>query len=87
MWSVYWEDRAKKQISKLDKKAQKQIHAYIQKRIEQADNPRLFGDALTGNLSGLWRYRVGNYRIICEIEDEKLTILVIKIGHRKDIYH
>lgn len=58
----------------------------IETRIATNEDPRRFGKALKGNLRGLWRYRVGNFRIICRIEDEVLSVLVITIGHRRDIY-
>ncbi len=61
--------------------------SYIENKIAKSDNPRRFGKSLTGNLKGLWRYRVGDYRIICQIDDAGLIILVIEVGHRRKMYH
>lgn len=65
---------------------QKRIVSFLQDRIQAAENPRTSGKALQGNLSGLWRYRVGDYRLLCRVEDEELVVLVIEIGHRREIY-
>lgn len=76
---------AKKSLKKLDIQIQKQVKKLIVD-IEQLDNPRSKGKPLTGNLKNLWRYRSGDYRIVCKIEDDKLLVLVLYLGHRKDIY-
>ncbi|HPM06148.1 MAG TPA: type II toxin-antitoxin system RelE/ParE family toxin [Treponemataceae bacterium] len=78
-------DIARKQLKKMDKGIAKKIIAYLSE-IEKLENPRSRGKELASNLSGLWRYRVENYRIICTIEDDKVIITVVKIGHRKNIY-
>lgn len=75
---------AKKTFSKLDKSVQRRIKNYLDD-IVQLENPRSRGKALVGNLVNLWRYRVGDYRIICDIQDEKILITILRIGHRKDI--
>jgi len=75
-----------KDIRKLDQRIQKKIKDYLEKKISILDDPRILGKSLQGNLSGLWRYRVGDYRIICEIRDEELIVLVVAIGHRSKIY-
>lgn len=85
-WKISIDSRAKKELKKLDKFAQKKIINYLKTKIETSENPRLFGKALQGNKKGLWRYRVSDYRLICQILDNELLILVIKIGHRKNIY-
>ena len=85
-WTVKLSDEAKRKLSKLDKPIQKRIATFLQTRIQNADNPRNTGKALQGKLSGLWRYRVGDYRILCRIEDNALIVLVIEIGHRKEVY-
>lgn len=85
-WTVKLSDDAKRDLEKLDKPIQKRIVSFLQERIKPADNPRTSGKALQGNLSGLWRYRVGDYRLLCRIENDELLILVIEIGHRKDVY-
>ncbi|WP_020484508.1 type II toxin-antitoxin system RelE family toxin [Methylomonas sp. MK1] len=85
-WTIELSDDAKRDLQKLDKPVQKRIVAFLQDRIKPADNPRTSGKALQGNLSGLWRYRVGDYRLLCRIEDDALVILVIEIGHRREVY-
>jgi len=83
-WKIEWDEYAEKQFNKLDRQIGKRIINYLDKNV--INNPRLFGKALTGDLAGLWRYRVEDFRIICHIKDEKLTVLVLSVGHRKEIY-
>ncbi|QPK65435.1 type II toxin-antitoxin system RelE/ParE family toxin [Methylomonas sp. LL1] len=85
-WTVKLSDDAKRDLQKLDKPMQKRIVSFLQERLQSADNPRNTGKALQGNLSGLWRYRVGDYRLLCKIEDDELIVLVIEIGHRREVY-
>lgn len=85
-WNIEWDDRARKELRKLDSYIQKEILSYLRTRILGSNNPRVFGQNLTGNKAGLWRYRVGNYRIISRIEDDTLVVLVLSVGHRKEIY-
>jgi mRNA interferase RelE/StbE len=86
-WRIRLSDTAEKQLSKLDRKVAKRIYDFLRDRIAKLDDPRDLGEALKGsNLGEFWRYRVGDYRIITSIEDDVLTILVIAIGNRKDIY-
>lgn len=85
-WAVEFSKSAEKELRKLQKPDQKKIISYLKSRIQTAENPRQFGKGLLGSFSGLWRYRVSDFRIICQIEDEKLTILVIQIGNRKEVY-
>jgi mRNA interferase RelE/StbE len=85
-WRIEITRTATKQITKLDHKAQKSILDFLRERLALADNPRQWGQALQGEKRGLWRYRVGDYRLICDIQDEKITILVLQLGHRKDVY-
>ncbi len=88
MYRLELTDTAKKQLKKLSKKSKTDYNAVIEflKTINNIDNPRQNGKALQGNLRGLWRYRVGNFRIIVEIVDDKVCILVLEVGHRKEIY-
>ena len=79
-------DVVRKTLKKMDSTARKQILSYIVGVLAKIDNPRLLGKALSGNFGGFWRYRTGNFRIICKIEDDKLVVLVVKIAHRKDVY-
>lgn len=85
-WTVEVSDVAEKQIKKLDKPIQARILDYLDDRLEACKNPRHFGEPLKANKSGLWRYRVGDYRIMCEIKETKLIVLVLAIGHRKKVY-
>jgi len=75
-----------KELRKLDRQAQKAILAYLDQRIAGKEDPRRFGKGLRANLAGLWRYRVGDYRILCQIQDGLLLVLVISVGHRKNVY-
>lgn len=86
MYHVEFIKSVKKSFSKLDKYTQTMILNWIEKNLEGCNNPRLFGKPLSGDRKGQWRYRVGDYRIITLIQDNKLIILVIAIGHRRDIY-
>ncbi len=85
-YSVELSERFKKEFRKLDKYTQKMIRAWINKNLVGCENPRVHGKGLTANRRGQWRYRIGDYRLICEIEDDKLIILALSVGHRKDIY-
>lgn len=86
MWKIEWDSKALKEAKKLDRNARKKIVEYLEKRVLASQNPYQFGKPLKGNKAGIWRYRVGNYRILCQIEDRALIVLVIAVGHRKDIY-
>lgn len=83
-WKVEITKSAEKIINKLDKNIQKRISIFIKK--VASENPRLRGKVLKGNKKDLWRYRVGDYRIICRIKDEVITIVVLAVGHRREIY-
>lgn len=85
-YSVETTTRFDKEFSKLDRYTQKMLKNWIVKNLINCDNPRLTGKALKGNFAGMWRYRIGDYRLICIIEDDKLIITAISVGHRKEIY-
>lgn len=78
--------RFDKEFKKLDRYTQKMVKAWIEKNLIGCDDPRLHGKGLTTNRSGQWRYRIGDYRLICLIEDNRLVILALSIGHRSEIY-
>lgn len=78
--------RFDKELKKLDKYTQRMIVAWIDKNLEGCDNPKIHGKGLTANRIGQWRYRIGDYRLICVIEDEELVILALSVGHRKEVY-
>ena len=86
LWTVEFDERARKELRKLDKASQRRILRYLRERIATREDPRRFGKALRKELSGLWRYRVDDYRMICRIEDTKLVVLVLRVGDRKEIY-
>ncbi len=86
MWRIEWDSKALKEAKKLDRNARKKIVEYLEKRVLASQDPYQFGKPLKGNKAGIWRYRVGNYRILCQIEDRALIVLVIAVGHRRDIY-
>ncbi|MEG0919576.1 MAG: type II toxin-antitoxin system RelE/ParE family toxin [Anaerovoracaceae bacterium] len=85
-FKIKFTKRALQQLKKMDKHTASLITGWLRKNIEGCLNPRQHGKSLTANHSGQWRYRVGDYRIIAEIQDENIIILVVGIGHRKDIY-
>ena len=85
-WTVEFDDAAAKELRKLDRQAHSDILRYFRERIATDEDPRRFGKPLSGELTGLWRYRIRDYRIICNIEDDKLTVLVVRASHRKDVY-
>jgi mRNA interferase RelE/StbE len=86
IWSVEWDERARKELRRLDPPAQREILRYLRERIAGSNNPRRCGRALRSTKDGLWRYRIGTYRLICKIEDDRSTVLVLAAGHRKDVY-
>lgn len=86
-YKVEFSKRAKKQLEKLDKQIASLILGWVRKNLNGCSNPRAYGKSLVGDKSDLWRYRIGNYRLLCKIEDEKVTILVLEVGHRKNIYN
>ena len=86
-WRIELDDAAKKDLAKLDKPVAKRITTFIRERLAVLDDPRSIGDALKGSRLGeLWKYRVGDYRIIAAIDDGALKILVVKIGNRREVY-
>jgi mRNA interferase RelE/StbE len=85
-WKIEYTDQAKRSMSKLDRQSAKRILDYMSERIARHDNPRSLCKALSGELGTFWRYRVGDFRIICDIEDKVLRILVVRVGNRKEVY-
>ena len=86
VWTIDYSDTAKTQLRKLDKQTARRILDFMDERVIARDDPRIAGKALTGPLGGLWRYRVGDYRVICEINDGSLRILVVQLGNRREVY-
>jgi len=85
-WLIEFDDLAAKELRKLGKQAQSDILKYLRERIATSEDPRRFGKPLSGNLAGLWRYRIRDYRLVCNIEDDRLIVLVLRAAHRKDVY-
>lgn len=85
-WTVEVSAPARKQLDKLGFQEAARITRYLRDRIAPSDDPRQFGKALVGELSGYWRYRVGDYRIVCELIDHRLVVLLVDVGHRREIY-
>ena len=85
MWKLEFSKRADKQLSKMNPGVRRVIIAWLLKNIDGCRNPRAHGKGLSTNLSGKWRYRVGNYRILCDIKDQELVVIAIEIGHRSHI--
>ena len=86
MYTVRYSKRAIKEFNKLDRYTRQLVYSWIGKNLDGCENPRIHGKPLTANLSGLWRYRIGDYRLLCEINDNNLIILAMSVGHRKQIY-
>ena len=86
IYTVDYDKKARKQLRKMDLSVSSKIYDWIGKHLEGSENPRAYGKALKGTWEGYWRYRVGDYRIIADIQDDKIIILVTEVGHRKEIY-
>ena len=85
-WNLELSPRAQQQLDKLDKAAARRIAKFLYERVGRLNDPRQIGEPLQGTLIGLWRYRVGDYRIICTLEHDRLVVLVLRIGHRREVY-
>ena len=85
-YKLKFEKNALKSLTKIDSNQRIILMAWIQKNLDQCENPRSHGKALSGKLNNYWSYRVGDYRIVVEIIDHKLIIIIISVGHRRDIY-
>lgn len=87
VWQIEVSDAAKKQLSKMGRVEAKRITVFLRTRIAGLDDPRLLGEALQGTrFTGLWRYRFGDYRILADIRDEVVTVIVVGVGHRGEVY-
>jgi mRNA interferase RelE/StbE len=85
-WAIEYAETAKKQLRKLDRAAARRIVDFMDERVASSDDPRGMGKALKGPLGDLWRYSVGEYRVLCDIQDKVLTVLVLRIGNRREVY-
>lgn len=85
-WNIEISRTAERQIKKLDHQVQSAIVHFLRNRLQPLENPRQLGRPLRGDKGELWRYRVGDYRLICDIQDKKLVVLLLQVGHRKEVY-
>ena len=86
-YNVVFTDKAKKQLKKIDKHIASLIIGWLEKNIEGCENPRIHGKGLVENKSGQWRCRIGDYRVLCEINNQEIIVLVLEVGHRREIYN
>lgn len=85
-WTIEFEPRARDELGKLDRSQQRRILKFLRERVAPLDDPRSIGEPLRGPLKRFWKYRVGAFRVICDIQDQHIVILVIRIGHRREVY-
>ncbi|MBI2677941.1 MAG: type II toxin-antitoxin system RelE/ParE family toxin [Candidatus Koribacter versatilis] len=85
-WTVRVEPRALRELERLDRSAQVRILRFLKERVEGSSDPRSSGKPVRGELGELWRYRLGDYRIVCRLEDKILVVFVLRVAHRRDIY-
>jgi mRNA interferase RelE/StbE len=86
-WQIEIDAAAQKDLGRLDHQNARRVLAFLRERLALSENPRRLGTALQGEqFEHLWRYRVGDYRVICEIQDDRLVILAVAVGHRKEVY-
>ena len=86
IYRVEFTQKALKELKKIDRHTAALILGWIRKNLEGCENPRLHGKGLTANRSGEWRYRVGDYRLLAKIDDNKIIILIVSVGHRRNVY-
>ncbi|MBK5929753.1 type II toxin-antitoxin system RelE family toxin [Halochromatium salexigens] len=85
-WTIEWDERARRELRRLDPSVQREILAFLRQRIAVDENPRRYGKALRHALQGLWRYRIRDHRVVCRIQDDRVVVLVLKVGHRSKVY-
>ena len=85
-WTIEFVPAAAKELKKLGKPEARRLVATLETRIATLDDPRALGSALAGELGGLWRWRIGDYRVVARIEDERITILIVRVAHRREVY-
>lgn len=87
VWRIELSETAEKQLSKLDRPVAQRLRTFLRERVAVLDDPRSIGEALKGSTLGeFWKYRVGDWRLICEIRDQKITIIVLSLGNRREVY-
>ncbi len=85
-WVYQFEDRALRELKRLSRTDQERVLRYLKQRVIASGDPKAFGKALRNQFAGLWRYRIGDVRMICRLEDDRLVVLVVKVGHRRNVY-
>lgn len=85
-WTIEFDPAAQRELNRLDKPISRRILRFLYQRVAKLDDPRQIGERLTGTLSDFWKYRVGDYRVICSLEHDRLVVLVLRIGHRREVY-
>ena len=86
VWRVEFDRAAARELRRLGAEAERRVLRFLRERIAGSEDPRRLGHALTGDRDGLWRYRVGDYRIVASIEDDRFVVLVVTVGHRREVY-
>lgn len=85
-WRIEFNPRALDDLARLDQQVQRRILKFLRERVAPLEDPHAIGEALTGGLKGLWKYRVGPYRLICDIQGQRVRVMVVRIGHRREVY-
>jgi mRNA interferase RelE/StbE len=85
-WTIEFDPRAQRELDALDQPIARRVSKFLYERVAGLDNPRQIAQRLHGTLSDFWKYRVGDYRIICSLEEDRLVVLVLRVGHRREIY-
>ncbi len=85
-WKIEFDPAALKELEKLDKPVEQRILKFLRERVARLEDPRQIGAGLQGALSKLWKYRVGDYRLICSLEHDRLVVLILRVGHRREVY-
>jgi len=85
-WRIEFDPAALKELERLNKTVERRIVKFLRDRVANLEDPRQIGGSLQGTRSGLWKYRVGNYRVICSLEHDRLVVLVLQVGHRREVY-
>ncbi len=85
-WTIEFDPDARRELEKLDKSVSNRILKFLRERVAALDNPRTIGERLRGPLRQYWKYRIGDYRLICSIKDDRLVVIVVRVSHRRDVY-
>jgi mRNA interferase RelE/StbE len=85
-WTIEYTETARRELKKLDKSVARRIVDFLDQRLAKEDDPRHLGKSLSGPLGKLWRYRIGDYRVICDVQHKTVTVLVLRVGHRREVY-